>query len=76
MKNTNTATRWTVIKVGTYETTHNRVACKSSFHVQGVLSPCEAKAHALARINGDWCTIDSDYLRNCIALGNYTVEVR
>ena len=64
--------QWTVIKVGTYR----NGSCASAFHVQGVLSPREAKAHALAKINSDWCTLNSDYLRNCIELGNYTVEAR
>lgn len=63
--------KWTVIKVGIAGGRHF-----SSFHVQGVFSPSEAKAHALAKINADWSNQHSDYLRNCIELGNYTVEVR
>lgn len=59
---------WTVIKVGIANGRHF-----SSFHVQGMFSPCEAKAHALAKINADWSNQHSDYLRNCIELGNYTV---
>jgi tartrate dehydratase alpha subunit/fumarate hydratase class I-like protein len=61
---------WTVIKVGI--NTNNRHT--SSFHVQGMFSPCEAKAHALAKINADWSNQHSDYLRNCINRGDFTVS--
>jgi hypothetical protein len=61
---------WTVIRVG--------IAggrSFSSFHIRAVLSPCEAKAHALQKINADWANHHSDYLRNCIELGNFTVAI-
>jgi hypothetical protein len=59
---------WTVIRVGLHNSHHF-----SSFHIQELLSPEEAKEHALRKINGDWSNPHSDYLRNCIELGNFTV---
>jgi hypothetical protein len=59
---------WTVIRVGIAGGRHF-----SSFHVRAVLSPREAKAHALQKIDADWANQHSDYLRNCIELGNFTV---
>lgn len=59
---------WTVIRVGISGGRHF-----SSFHVRAVLSSREAKAHALQKINADWANHHSDYLRNCIELGNFTV---
>jgi hypothetical protein len=59
---------WTIIKVGVFSGRHF-----SSFHVQGALTDREAMQHALNKINGDWSNHHSDYLRNCMELGNYTV---
>ena len=61
---------WTIIKVGIANERHF-----SAFHVQGALSHDDAVAHALNKINSDWSNQHSDYLRNCIGLGNYKVVV-
>lgn len=62
---------WTVIRVGV--NTNKRHV--SSFHVRAVLSPCEAKAHALQKVNADWANQHSDYLRDCINAGDFTVAI-
>ena len=59
---------WTIIKVGVFSGKHH-----TSFHVGKALTDREAMEHALHKINSDWANKHSDYLRNCIELGNYTV---
>lgn len=59
---------WTVIKVGIAGDRH-----LSSFQIRATLSHREAKEHALAKINGDWANHRTEYLRNCMELGNFTV---
>jgi len=60
---------WTVIRVGLNSTPRH----VSSFHVRALMSPCEAKAHAIHKINSDWAGI-SDYLLDCINRGDFTVS--
>jgi hypothetical protein len=67
----NTATHqetWTSIKIGLHMD-----RAFTTFSVRALLSPAEAKAHALSKIDADWSNQHSDYLRNCIELGNFTV---
>jgi hypothetical protein len=61
---------WTVIRVGI--NANNRHI--SSFHIRAELSPLEAKAHALAKINGDWANHRTEYLLDCISRGDFTVS--
>ena len=61
---------WTVIRVGLNSTPRHI----SSFHVRALMSPLEAKAHAIHKLKSDWSNQRSDYLLNCIELGNFTVS--
>jgi tartrate dehydratase alpha subunit/fumarate hydratase class I-like protein len=61
---------WTVIRVGI--NANNRHI--SSFHVRALMSPCEAKAHAIERIKGDWSNHRTDYLLDCINRGDFHVS--
>jgi len=61
--------RWTVIRVGLNSTPRH----VSSFHIRAELSPLEAKAHALAKINGDWANHRTEYLLDCINRGDFNV---
>jgi hypothetical protein len=38
------------------------------------MSPCEAKAHAIERIKGDWSNHRTDYLLDCINRGDFHVS--
>lgn len=60
---------WTVIRVGLNSTPRH----VSSFHIRAELSPLEAKAHALAKLNRDWANQHTDYLLDCIARGDFNV---
>ena len=60
---------WTVIRVGI--NANNRHF--SSFHVRALMSTCEAKAHAIAKLKADWANHHTDYLLDCINRGDFTV---
>lgn len=60
---------WTAIRIGA--NTNNRHI--SSFHVRAFMSPCEAKAHAIAKLKADWSNQHTDYLLDCIKRGDFTV---
>jgi tartrate dehydratase alpha subunit/fumarate hydratase class I-like protein len=61
---------WTVIRVGI--NANNRHT--SSFHVRALMSTCEAKAHAIAKLKADWANHHTDYLLDCINRGDFTVS--
>ena len=60
---------WTIIRIGIHG-----ARSFASFHVRAFMSPCEAKAHAIHKLKSDWSNQRSDYLLNCIELGNFTVS--
>jgi len=62
-------TTWTVIKVGNTNDRHT-----SSFHIRALMSICEAKAHAIAKLKADWSNHRTDYLLDCINRGDFTVS--
>jgi hypothetical protein len=61
---------WTVIRVGLNSTPRH----VSSFQIRALLSPLEAKAHVIERINGDWANHRTDYLLDCVNRGDFNVS--
>lgn len=60
---------WTVIRIGLNSTPRH----VSSFHVRALMSPCEAKAHAIQKLNADWSNLHTNHLLDCINRGDFNV---
>jgi hypothetical protein len=69
LENAQSQNTWTVIRVGLNSTPRH----VSSFHIRALMSPCEAKAHAINKIKSDWSNQRSDYLLDCINRGDFNV---
>lgn len=69
LENAQSQNTWTVIRVGLNSTPRHT----SSFHIRALMSPCEAKAHAINKIKSDWSNQHSDYLLDCINRGDFNV---
>jgi hypothetical protein len=60
---------WTVIRIGLNSTPRH----VSSFHIRALMSPLEAKAHAIQKLNADWSNQHTDHLLDCINRGDFNV---
>jgi hypothetical protein len=60
---------WTVIRVGLNSTPRHT----SSFHIRALLSPLEAKAHAIHKLESDWSNLHTSHLLDCINRGDFNV---
>jgi len=69
LENAQPQNTWTVIRVGLNSTPRHT----SSFHVRALMSPLEAKAHAIQKLKSDWSNHRSDHLLDCINRGDFNV---